>query len=243
MEHITSLSPSAGFFLLLTAGLLTGLSHCAGMCGPLVSVFALRRRAARQEVAAPLAMFQLGRLTTYALLGAVMGAVGGVVNVAAVLRGWQGAFAVGLGAAMVALGLGLMGWLPTRRWLESAALTHAVTHRIGRLLTARHPAAPFGLGLANGLLPCGPVYAMSLLAAATGGSARGALAMFIFGLGTLPAMLGVGLSASALGARLRRGLFRAAALLVMLVGLQLTLRGLALSGLIAHTHLGGVMLW
>ncbi|RME50442.1 MAG: sulfite exporter TauE/SafE family protein [Caldilineae bacterium] len=242
MEHITSLSPSAGFFLLLTAGLLTGLSHCAGMCGPLVSAFALRRRAARQEVAAPLAMFQLGRLTTYALLGAAMGAVGGVVNVAAALRGWQGVLSVGLGAAMVALGLGLMGGLPARR-LESAALARAVTRRIGRLLTAEHPAAPFGLGLANGLLPCGPVYAMSLLAAATGNPARGALAMFVFGLGTLPAMLGIGLSASALGARLRRGLFRAAALLVVLVGLQLALRGLAMNGLIAHTHLGGVMLW
>ena len=67
--------------------------------------------------------------------------------------------------------------------------------------------------------------------------------MLIFGLGTLPAMLGIGFSTSLLSVRLRSHLYRVAAILVVIVGLQLTMRGLALGGQITHGAIGGVMLW
>ena len=56
-DHISTTTTS--FFVLLTTGLLTGLSHCVGMCGPLVGAFAMRRRAERQELSTPLVLFQL----------------------------------------------------------------------------------------------------------------------------------------------------------------------------------------
>jgi hypothetical protein len=69
------------------------------------------------------------------------------------------------------------------------------------------------------------------------------MVMLVFGLGTLPAMLGLGLSVSMFSLRLRSGLFQLAAVLVLLLGLQLSLRGLALNNAIPHLAIGGVMLW
>jgi sulfite exporter TauE/SafE len=240
----TAVHPTAmttGFFVLLGAGLLTGLSHCVGMCGPLVGAFAVRRRAARQEVSTSLVLFQTGRLTTYVLLGLLMGSAGYVL--ASAIRNWQGLLSAALGLFVMVLGLSLLGLLPFQRWIASTKLASLAGGWIKRLMNSNHPAAPFGLGLANGLLPCGPVYAMALLAATSSDPLRGAGVMLIFGLGTLPAMLGIGFSTSLLSVRLRSHLYRVAAILVVIVGLQLTMRGLALGGQITHGAIGGVMLW
>ena len=229
------------FFVLLGAGLLTGLSHCVGMCGPLVGAFAMQRRAQRQELSSALVLFQSGRLTTYLILGMLLGGLGSMI--ATIIRDWQGLLSIVLGLATIFMGLSLMGLLPLQRWLASIGLAKLAGNWIKSLLDSAHPAAPFGLGLANGLLPCGPVYAMGLLAAVSGSPWRGASIMLIFGLGTLPTMLGVGFSTARLSLRLRSQLYRLATILVIVVGLQLTLRGLALSGQIAHAALGSVMIW
>lgn len=229
------------FMMLLSAGLLTGLSHCLGMCGPLVGVFAGSRRLKRQEVSTSLILFQLGRLTTYLILGCVLGTVGYLL--VAVVREGQIVFSILLGLLMTLSGLGLLGLLPVQRWLASIKLGHMAAGWMRRLLTSPHPAAPFGLGLANGLLPCGPVYMMGLLAATSGDALKGAGMLLIFGLGTLPAMLGIGFSMSFLNLPLRSSLYRFAAMLVVTVGLQVILRGLASAGQISHLTLGSVMLW
>ncbi len=238
VNHPTTAS---SFFVLLGTGLLTGLSHCVGMCGPLVGAFAMRRRAERREVSTSLGLFQTGRLATYLGLGTALGAMGYVLATA--IRDWQGVISIALGLLMALLGLSLLGLLPLQRWLASVALTGLITDWIKQLMSSNHPAAPFALGLTNGLLPCGPVYAMGLLAAISGDPLKGASIMLIFGLGTLPAMLGLGFSASLLSKRLRGHLYHLAAMLVVLVGLQLALRGLALNGQVAHAAIGGVMLW
>jgi hypothetical protein len=99
------------------------------------------------------------------------------------------------------------------------------------------------LGALNGLLPCGLVYSALLVAASTGGLLMGAAGMIAFGLGTLPALLVVGVGAGALSARVRQVFVRVAGLLIVLVGVQLMLRGLAGWGVVPHFHLGKVMLW
>jgi hypothetical protein len=260
------------FFLILTTGFFTGLSHCVGMCGPLVSAFALRRRSARQEVSTPLILFQIGRLTTYSALGAILGdlgllavqsatpllemcgytqhttapatsATGSSQLFTAILQSWQGGISVTLGLLLTFMGLSLLGVLPIRQWFEFARWGRLVGSWLRRGLTSPHPATPFALGLVNGLLPCGAVYAAGLLAAASGDAVKGATTMLVFGLGTLPAMLAVGFSASWLSWRWRHALYRLAAMLVMVVGVQLLLRGLAISGHVPHAMVGGVMLW
>jgi sulfite exporter TauE/SafE len=99
------------------------------------------------------------------------------------------------------------------------------------------------LGALNGLLPCGLVYSALLVAASTGGPLTGAAGMAVFGLGTLPALLIMGVGAGALSARVRQVFARVAGVLIMLVGVQLVLRGLAGWGVVPHVHLGRLMLW
>jgi hypothetical protein len=99
------------------------------------------------------------------------------------------------------------------------------------------------LGALNGLLPCGLVYSALLLAASTGEAGRGALGMALFGLGTFPALLTLDLGAGALGVRFRQTMMRLAGGLMLLVGLQLVLRGGAALHFWPHLNWGGFVVW
>ncbi len=172
-----------------------------------------------------------------------MAALGSSLQVAALGQGWQVALSVFIGLMMFAIALSLMGAFPPQGWLESARLAKWAGERIHQMMMSKHRLAPYGLGMANGMLPCGPVYAMALLAATSQSPLHGALIMLLFGLGTLPAMLSMGFVFARLSVALRSKLYRLAAILILLVGLQQILRGLALGGLLEHFHIGNVMVW
>jgi hypothetical protein len=149
-------------------GLLGGFGHCIGMCGPLVGSFALATGALgpRHSLAGQLA-YHGGRITTYALLGAVMGLTGSFVNVAGRLAGLQDVVAVLAGVLMILLGLGAAGVSGALKKLEARASARVV--RIVRgLLSGGGPGRLYPTGLALGLLPCGLSWTMFLGAAATG---------------------------------------------------------------------------
>lgn len=240
---LPSVTASTNFFLLLAAGLLAGFSHCMGMCGPLVTTLIIRPQSTNRYTSTPLISYQVGRLTTYVVLGAIMGTAGSVVRVNVVGSGWQGDLSILIGGLMLLTGLSLWGVLPWLRRLEGAKFAHRVLGGMRRLFRSNHPVAPFALGLLNGLLPCGAVYALAFVAATSGDPVRGAMIMLAFGLGTLPAMLGVSWLVSRLAPGLRSHLYRFAAALVLIVGVQLTLRGLAVTGIVPHMTLVGIPLW
>ncbi len=245
-HHLHGASEAVGsttFIILLTTGFLTGLSHCTGMCGPLVSAFSVQQKMMKASVASPLLMYQCGRISTYVLIGLIVATIGSSLQLTALGQGWQVGLSVFVGLMMLTIGLNLMGVFSSLRWLESARLAKWAGERIRQLMISTHPLAPFGLGMANGMLPCGPVYAMALLAATSKSPLQGGLIMLLFGLGTLPAMLSMGFAFAKLGVTFRKRLFRFAAGLIVLVGLQQILRGLALAGLLGHLHIGSVMIW
>jgi sulfite exporter TauE/SafE len=106
----------------------------------------------------------------------------------------------------------------------------------------------FGMGYL-GWLPLGRlegsglVYSALLVAASTGGPLPGAVGMIVFGLGTIPALLVAGVGAGALSVRARQAMGRVAGILIMVIGLQLGLRGLAALGIVPHLHIRGVVIW
>jgi uncharacterized protein len=216
----------------LAAGLLSGASHCLGMCGPLVASLGLASGAGRAGPGAlPTALrqlpwrqlpYHLGRVTTYAALGAVMGATGAFVNVAGRLAGVGEAVAVLGGVVMVLLGLGLAGVSGPLRRLEAAggAWLHGLVRRVGA------GAGLYPLGLLLGFLPCGASWTIFLGSAASGGPVPGLLLALAFGLGTIPGLLLLGALTALLGQRARGWLQRAGGLLVALMGLHFLLRGL-----------------
>ena len=200
------------------AGLL-GSAHCVGMCGGFVALLGV---GGGPSVAARQAAYFGGKTLTYAAFGALAGAAGFALRES--FSGLGGVVSVGLGLAMVGAGLAVCGvaWGPGGGATPLAARLAPV---VGRLVRSERRGALVLLGAVNGLLPCGLVYGMLAVAAASGSAAAGALTMAVFGLATVPALALVG----ALGARLRPSrrlaLQRLAGVLVVAMGALTVARG------------------
>jgi sulfite exporter TauE/SafE len=225
---------------LFMSGLLGSLGHCLGMCGPLVLMVGAQVQSRGASAVPHHLIYHSARLTVYALLGAVAGAFGSLFGLGDHLSNLAGAISVLLGLGVVVLGLGYLGWLP-HGGLEAAG--DWLSRAMGWALQRGWPGGTLLLGGLNGLLPCGLVYSSLLVVASAGGPLPGALGMGIFGLGTLPALLVIGLGAGMLGARTRHALARVAGALIVVVGLQLILRGGAALGVVPHLQVGGAMIW
>jgi sulfite exporter TauE/SafE len=225
---------------LLLTGFLGSLGHCLGMCGPLVMMVGVRFKAQEASALPNHFLYHGARISVYSLLGAIVGGVGSLLGLRSGLSSLAGAISLLLGLGIIVFGLGYLGYLPLGR-VEGAGLW--LNRWMNRALKQGGTTGLIGLGLTNGLLPCGLVYSALLIAASSGGALTGALGMFLFGISTIPALLVVGVGAGALSVHTRQTLARVAGLLILVVGLQLTLRGLAGLGIISHQRLGEVMLW
>ncbi len=197
-----------------------GSLHCAGMCGPLALALPHPGRGMAGFVGGRV-LYQVGRVTTYIGMGLVFGLVGRSLALAGVQR-W-----VSVGAGLLILsGLVVAGWsgaaAPLTSWVNR------VKGWLGVLLKRRTMGSLALLGLVNGLLPCGLVYAACAGAAASGEAWGGMAYMAVFGLGTVPMMLGLGLSGQAMPVAWRFRLQRLIPVSVGAVGILLVLRGLAL---------------
>ncbi|BDG01906.1 sulfite exporter TauE/SafE family protein [Anaeromyxobacter oryzae] len=212
-------------------GLLGGFGHCLPMCGPLVGAFALAGapRGTARALQGQLA-YHAGRLTTYAMVGGVMGMTGSFVNVAGRLAGVTAAASVIAGVVMVLMGLGAAGLALSVRRIEARA-AGKLSALARTLLEGGAAGRLYPLGLVLGFLPCGLSWTLFLGAAGTGHPATGLLLALVFGLGTLPALLLAGVATSWLGARARGVLYRAGGLLVAALGVVFVLRGLGVGGL------------
>jgi sulfite exporter TauE/SafE len=188
---------------LFIAGLISGVTHCAGMCGPFVLMRVVGRpdgdaslSALRRLERATLWRYHLGRGITYTALGAIAASVTGAALEWVGLR-WVLVAILALAALMLAL-TALRGSalpvVPASARL-SAAMTNIVT-RASRL-------GDFPLGLALGFLPCGVLYGALAAAASTGDALSGAVAMGAFVLGTIPGLVAVGIGGAFFARRFR----------------------------------------
>jgi sulfite exporter TauE/SafE len=175
---------------LFLVGLLGG-THCAGMCGGIVGALSLQAAPGRGAIPIHLA-YNVGRIASYTLAGALAGAVGYAFG--DILPIQRGLYLLA-SLMLVAMGLYLLGATRTLAVLESAGqrLWRRIQPATRRFLPVRGAVQALPLGLLWGWLPCGLVYSALTTALATGSAARGALAMLAFGLGTLPNLLLAGL--------------------------------------------------
>jgi sulfite exporter TauE/SafE len=225
---------------LLVSGLLGSLGHCVGMCGSLVMLTAMRSGTGRPRALPAQAAYHLARIGSYALLGMLVGAVGSLAGLGGSLSDLAGLVSVTLGLGMVLFAFGFLGWLPPTPATGAGVW---LTRSMGRALRLGGMRGMVLLGALNGLLPCGLVYSALLASASLGGELSAAAGMIVFGLATTPALLIVGAGAGALGGAVRQGLARLAGILMIGVGVQQVLRGLAALSLAPHVQLGGAMLW
>jgi sulfite exporter TauE/SafE len=230
----------AVFGALLLSGLVGSLGHCLGMCGPLVIMVGLQLKGSGRSGLPYHFLYHSARIAVYALLGALVGIIGSLLGLAGPLSNVAGVASLLLGIGVVLFGLGYLGWLPSRSMEGSGAW---VSRAMGGALKRGGTAGVALLGALNGLLPCGLVYSALLVTASTGGPLFGGLGMVFFGAGTLPPLLLVGMGAGAVSVQARQRLTRIAGGVIILVGLQLALRGLAALGVAPHLHLGRLVLW
>ena len=174
----------------------------------------------------PNALYNLGRLISYTVIGGLLGLLGSAFALSAQARAVIG---VAAGAFMVAMGLTLMGIL--RPGVLSKLLPKKAVRKVASATATLRQRGPFLLGLVNGLMPCGPLQAMQVYAVATGSAAVGALSLFAFCLGTVPLMFVAGSVITALKARWRRGLMRVGGAMLVVFGLVAAGNGATLLGI------------
>lgn len=188
------------YLLVFLAGA-AGSMHCVGMCGGFACAIGGDRRGPAAG-ALRHAVYNLGRVTSYCFIGAVLGHAGwllvGAGGEASAASAAQRVLAALSGLLMVYIGLQFLGLLRRASW--ATASIEPLAQSLRHLVKAPGLAAPLAFGVINGFLPCPLVYAFAAQAAASGGPLPGLQIMAAFGLGTFPAMLAMG----GLGVWLRR---------------------------------------
>jgi sulfite exporter TauE/SafE/copper chaperone CopZ len=230
---LTSAFPLAeagmGYGMLFVIGLITSV-HCVAMCGGINLSQCIPNAAAAEnrnstEVLLPSILYNGGRVISYTVVGAAVGALGQVFTVSGRM---QGIVQLAAGVFMIIMGINMLGMFPGLRRF-SFHLPNVFTRRIEEKKEASKN--PLIVGLLNGLMPCGPLQAMQLYALSTGSPAGGAIAMFLFSIGTVPLMFFVGALSSVLSRKFTARVMKAGAILVTVLGLTMLSNGWSLGGL------------
>lgn len=199
-----------------------GSTHCLGMCGPLVLALPLSRQE-KWQMALSAIQYNLGRVLTYALLGLLFGLLGKGLFMAGIQKG----FSIFLGALVLLVVVFKIN-LETR-FLQIPMISkyaHFLKKQLARHLN--RPNSHLTLGMLNGLLPCGLVYLALAGAVTTGNAMQGALFMALFGLGTMPLMVGVFFLKNAFTSKIKRSLQHVASFVMVIAAVVLIFRGLAI---------------
>jgi len=228
------------YFLAFLFGLL-GSTHCIGMCGPMVVLYSTRRTSEGPQrnkgALSPISLhrqhflFNLGRAFLYTYWGFVFGLLGYLFHLRTELEGYFGVLG---GLFIVLMGVNLMGFSPQLPFLEGilskpARIFEVLWRQYRRLADS---SGVFLLGCAHGFLPCPLLYTLFAFSASTGDPFRGALIMFIFSLGTIPAMWGLGALSRWLDTKKRGQVLRFMGGLTALWGTVLLAHGLEALGLL-----------
>jgi len=177
----------------LLVGLMGGV-HCLGMCGSIVGIFTTQLP--QQQARWPFHLaYSSGRIASYAVAGALVGAIGQAGLLMRDAVPVQHLLFALSSVMLVMLGLYLAGlWGAVRRVEQlGGALWQHLQPFTAKLLPVNTLPKALALGALWGWLLCGLVYSVLVSALASGSASQGALIMAAFGLGTLPNLLLIGL--------------------------------------------------
>jgi len=208
----------------LTLGFL-GSFHCVGMCGPIALSLPVGHLSGIRKTLGIIS-YNLGRVVTYAILGALFGMIGKTF----VLFSSQQLLSIILGILLMLMfilmlvGKRIMG---NSTWLQQWNRTLSKT--MAPLFQHKNPLVLSIIGLLNGLLPCGLVYMAITGAVAFASPWQSAVFMAFFGLGTLPAMMLVSIAGNMIQLSLRNTIRKISPYIIGLMGLLMILRGMNLN--------------
>ncbi|MFH1047129.1 MAG: sulfite exporter TauE/SafE family protein [Patescibacteria group bacterium] len=214
----TSASPdaSSGLLAIFGIGLVAAFSSCAAVVGGMVAAIAASTaqngaRSFSQRVT-PHLLFNTGRVIGFAVFGAAVGAIGSMLGLSPFVNGL---FLLMIAVMMVGIGLNLLGAFP-------GGSLFGLSKLVARFAEGRggkgKPLSTMLLGALTFFLPCGFTQSVQLLAAATGSPTQGAVIMAVFALGNVPALLGLGIAASAVRGRVLKVFSSVVGIFIIAVG-------------------------
>jgi plastocyanin domain-containing protein/sulfite exporter TauE/SafE/copper chaperone CopZ len=211
---------NASYAVLFVVGVLTSI-HCVGMCGGIMLSQSLSKESTNKiEAIIPAVLYNLGRVVSYTILGGIIGALGSVFSLSITAKAAMQVFA---GVFMIMMGFNMAGFKAFRKF--QIRLPHSACK------VKNKSGSPFIVGILNGLMPCGPLQTMQLFALGTGSAVKGALAMFMFSIGTVPLMLTFGALSGLLSKGYTKKILKFSGVLIIFLGLIMGNRGLTLAGI------------
>ncbi len=225
-QYLPALSSGASLGLVFVFGLVTSL-HCIGMCGGFVLTQSVENtengeKKSKREIVWPPMLYNLGRIVSYTAIGGIVGGIGQVLSLSGFVKGLIPM--VG-GVFMILMALNVLGAFPFLRRLQFGA-PKGVVKKIRNGETG-----PFILGLLMGIMPCGPLQMAEVYALTTGSALWGALAMFVFSVGTTPCLLILGCFGSFMTKRFARTVLQCSAVVIIALGISMLGKGLAMNGI------------
>jgi sulfite exporter TauE/SafE/copper chaperone CopZ len=197
MSVLGTSSTGASYGVALLVGFVASLSTCLAVVGAIVIAFAETCRVAPGESAAsavvrPNILFHVGRIATFAVLGGVLGLIGGELSISG---RFMSVLTMTVAVFMLLLGLNILGFAPSLTRL-GIKMPSRLTSGLDRMKTSRSPVMPLALGGLTFFLPCGFTQSMQIMALGSGSFVRGGLIMGLFAVGTLPVLFTAGITAS-----------------------------------------------
>ncbi|MBW0179090.1 sulfite exporter TauE/SafE family protein [Sediminibacterium sp.] len=208
------------FISALLLGLASSL-HCIGMCGPLIMSVPVQHLPQHKKIWGIL-LYQFGRISTYMIMGVLAGVIGWRIGIA----GWQQVFSVLMGMAILFFLLSQVFFKKIKGW---AWFNQKITKLISWSMRRHSFSGMYMMGVANGLLPCGMVYIAISGAMASGSILNAMVFMFVFGLGTLPALFSLAFWGTRLSWQNRQNMRKLVPYIVGLTAILLIIRGLNLN--------------
>lgn len=210
---IPTIDSTMTYGMLFVTGVLTSI-HCISMCGA-INLMAVINQNSKISIKRPI-LYNLGRVISYTFLGGFVGLLGSVICINETVKG-----IIVLAAAvfMFFMSLQMLGVISFK------------FPRFIRLPIKIKSKNAFIIGLLNGFMPCGPLQAMQVYALSTGSFVKGAFSMFLFGIGTVPCMLFVGVIFNLFRGKWKVLFNKVAAVLILILSFFMIFRGLLSFGI------------
>ena len=217
---------NTSYSMLFIIGLFTSL-HCVSMCGGINLSQCINYNDTIDKgtlsTIKPAFLYNLGRVISYTIFGAIVGGIGSIIS----FTGWmQSLIQLIASIFMIIMGLNMLNIFP---WLRK--LNPRMPKIFAKKFKSKNNNSPFFIGLLNGFMPCGPLQAMQIYSISTGSVTKGAISMFLFSLGTVPLMFGLGTLSSYMSKKFSNKIMKFGAILVIVLGFSMFNNALALSGI------------
>ncbi len=218
VNNVPTIDNNASLLILFTVGVFTSF-HCVAMCGGINIAQCMAFDKTKNKFLNPNIMYNLGRVTSYTILGGIVGAIGSVLTIS---LDAQATLSIVIGLFMVLMGINLAGFNFFRKLIPTMPKIFTNINKSDK--------GPYIVGLINGFMPCGPLQSMQLYALSTGSFISGALSMFVFSIGTVPVMYIFGMVGSFNNSKFSSKIMKISAILVIVLGFTMITRGASILG-------------